>query len=117
MENTAQQIELTVVAGPTKEQIVKRLAEIEMMTQSMKGLYDEKEKLTLELMKQVGLGKEVQEGDLIFSVVDNFATKNVMFRPAAVRRFDLDVDSAYARQVKAEKEAEKLAKKQKKDNG
>lgn len=91
--------------------IKRRLAEIEVMTQNLKPLYDEKERLTLALMAQVGLGTEVQEGDLIFSVIDNFATKNVMFRPAAVRRFDLEVDSAFARQEKANKEAEKLAKK------
>lgn len=91
--------------------IKRRLAEIETMTQSLKSLYDEKERLTLALMSHVGLGTEVQEGDLIFSVVDNFAAKNVVFRPTAVRRFDLEVDSAFARQEKANKEAEKLAKK------
>ena len=97
--------------------IKRRLAEIEAMTQNLKSLYDEKEKLTLALMSHVGIGTEVQEGDLIFSVVDNFAAKNVVFRPTAVRRFDLEVDSAFARQEKANKEAEKLAKKAAKNNG
>lgn len=116
MDNAEQ---MTAVAQTTEAEakliaitnIKRRLAEIEVMTQNLKPLYDEKERLTLALMAQVGLGVEVQEGDLIFSVVDNFATKNVVFRPSAVRRFDLSVDSVFARMETAAKEAAKLAKK------
>lgn len=96
---------------PTTEQIIKRLAEVESTLQLLKKLYEEKEQLTLQLMERVGLGTEVTEGDYIFSVVDNFATKNAVFRPAAVRRFELEVDSQFARNQKAAKEAAKKAKK------
>jgi hypothetical protein len=89
--------------GPSIEQILKRLSEVESTIQLLKQLYDEKERLTLQLMEKVGVGQEVQEGDYLFKVVDNFASKNVMFKSAAVRRFDLEVDSLSARQLRAKK--------------
>lgn len=94
--------------------ILARLAEVQSALDLMKKLYEEKEVLTMQLKELVPVGQEVSHGDYIFSVVDNFAEKNTVFRPAAVKRFDLEVDSILARQLKAEKETEKVAKRAKK---
>jgi len=94
--------------------VTSRLAEIESALGLMKKLYEEKEQLTLQLKELVGTEQEVVVGDMIIKVVDNFAEKNTVFKAAAVKRYDLEVDSLYARQVKADKEAEKAAKKAKK---
>jgi len=114
MENQAPAVQL--VNQPTNEKIIGRLAEIESTIDVLKSLYKEKERLTLLLKDRIGVGVEVQSGDYIFSVVDNFLVKNFIFRPACVRRFDLEVDSAFARQNKAIKEAEMLAKRAKKND-
>jgi hypothetical protein len=74
----------------------------------MKKLYEEKEQLTAQLLAAIGLNNEVSEGDYIFKVVDNFEKGNVVFRPAAVRRFDLSVDSHFARKIKEDKASKKV---------
>lgn len=81
----------------TNEQIIKRLAEIESTLQLLKKLYAERDQLTLQLKERIDIGREVTEGDYIFSIVDNFANNNVIFRPTAMRRFELKVDSQFAR--------------------
>lgn len=90
--------------------VVQRLAEIESVLATVKKLYEEKEQLVLQLKETVPVGQEVVYGDYIFSVVDNFTEKNVVFRPAAVRRYDLDVDSVLARKLKEEKAVKKSKK-------
>lgn len=98
-----QSTQIEVSSEVNYETIIKRLAEIESTLTLMKKLYEEKEQLTLALNSMIGVGKEVQHGDYLFTVVDSFAEKNVVFRPAAVRRFDLAIDSVMARQIKADK--------------
>lgn len=112
MENT--QTTNNEVATNNLNSVLARLAEVQSALDLMKKLYEEKEALTMQLKELVPVGQEVSHGDYIFSVVDNFAEKNTVFRPAAVKRFDLEVDSVLARHLKAEKEAEKAAKKAKK---
>lgn len=90
------------------QSVIKRLSDIESTLGLMKKLYEEKEELTLKLKDMIGTGVEVTHGDYVFKVNDNFAEKNVVFRPAAVRRFDLEVDSMMARQIKADKKAKKV---------
>ncbi len=99
---------------PNNEELEKtlaELAEVESALSMLKPLYERKDNLTLKLKELIGTDTEVAVGDLIFTVVDNFSGKNVVFRNAAVRRFELDVDSKLAREIKAQKEAEKAAKK------
>lgn len=94
----------TEAATQTKEQevqgIAKRLSDIETALQTMKGLYEEKDRLTAQLMELVGPNTEVIYGDRIFKVIDNFASKNVVFRMAAVRRYELQVDSVFLTEKK-----------------
>jgi hypothetical protein len=113
-EQTAQQFasaETELAANVREGQISERLATLELMLATYKTLFEEKDRLTLELMDLIGTEKEVNVGDMILSVVDNFKEKNVVWRPAGVRRFDLNVDSVAARAEKAIKKAKKETKK------
>lgn len=116
MEEKMENTQVVNNESPTTnlDSVLARLAEVEAALGLMKKLYEEKELLTMQLKQLVPVGQEVTYGDFVFSVVDNFAEKNTVFRPAAVKRFDLQVDSLMARAIKADKEAEKLAKKAKK---
>lgn len=96
---------------PRVLQVIERLATLEAMLNASKTLYAERDKLALELKDLVGVGVEVSHGDMIMKVVDNFAEKNTVFRPAGVKRFDLEFDSATARAEKMMKEAGKKTKK------
>jgi hypothetical protein len=43
----------------------------------------------LELIAFCPVGQPLDTGDEVVEIVDQFADRNVVFRPAAVRRFDL----------------------------
>ena len=51
----------------------------------------------------------VYDGRFI-TLIDNFAEKNTVFRPAAVKRFDIQLDTAEELKKRQEKLAKKLAK-------
>jgi hypothetical protein len=87
--------------------LVARLAEVEAVLDVTKKLYAERDELTLKLKEMVGIDYEVSSGDIVFKVVDNFAEKNTVFRPAGVRRFDLVTDSLSARMIKEMKKSNK----------
>ncbi len=83
--------------------ILERLTQVKAAIDLTKKLYDEQDMLTAQLKELIGTDVEVSHGDTIFSIVDNFASKNVVFRPAAVRRFELKSDSFFARKIKENK--------------
>lgn len=68
---------------------LKRLLEIRAELEANKPLYAELDAIVVELSKKVK--REYVVGGFLIEIVDNFATKNTCFRPAAVKRFDVKV--------------------------
>lgn len=66
------------------EQLAKRAAEVLAQLDEMKPLYNELDKLTDELVKLNGVGGI---GDLV--LIDNFLTKNTVFKTTSVKRYEL----------------------------
>lgn len=73
--------------------IAKRLVELEATLEAVKPLYAERDKLTLELVKLEvkTIPLTFLEDERMIEVVDNFAEKNTVFRPAGVRRFEVKI--------------------------
>lgn len=72
----------------TKE-ILARVIEIQRELDIRKALYDELDMLTEQLVAE-GFQAGGIDGSII-TMVDNFADKNTVFRPAGVKRFELKV--------------------------
>lgn len=89
-------------------EIVNRIATIKTQLESIKPLYDELDDLTAELGDVAEVNQVLATNDGRFlTLIDNFADKNTVFRPAAVRRFDVELVT----QEEMEKKMSKLAKK------
>lgn len=54
-----------------------------------KKAIDRRESAHAKVLELLTVGQTVVVADAVYTVVDNFATKNVAFKPAAVRRFEL----------------------------
>lgn len=98
-------------------ELVNRIAEIKDSLEMAKPLYEELDELVLELHDELveeGLGNTLKTEDGRFvELVDNFAEKNTVFRPAVVRRFEAALMSAEELDKKilaAEKKAAKSKK-------
>ena len=105
MENTQVATVTPNEARQTEIQgLVQRLLQIETILDGCKPLYEEKDAITLQLNELVGTGTEnsIFAGGKVITVVDNFADKNTVFRPAAVKRIDVKVEDAdaYAKRLK-----------------
>lgn len=93
-------------------EIVNRIAAIKTQLEAVKPLYDELDELTAEMGEVAEVNQTLATNDGRFvTLVDNFADKNTVFRPAAVRRFDVELMT----QEELTKKQEKLAKKAKKE--
>lgn len=94
-------------------EVVNRIAAIKTQLEAVKPLYDELDELTAELSDVAEVNQTLATNDGRFmTLIDNFAEKNTVFRPAAVRRFDIELLT----QEELSKKAERLAKKAKKEN-
>lgn len=87
-----------------------RLTQIEDILEGCKPLYEEKDTITLQLNALVGTGpdKSIFVGDKVITVIDNFADKNTVFRPAAVKRIEAKVEGveAYGKRLKKKMKSE-----------
>ena len=93
----------------------KRAAEIKAQLDAVKPLYDELDKITVELAALMVAGREFDLPDgSVGRVVNNFAEANTVFRPAGVKRFELKImtaeEIAYSKMSKSEKTAYNKAK-------
>jgi hypothetical protein len=109
MENTQATADITESVPLSNNQaavnaLVTRLIEIECILEGCKPLYEEKDTISLQLNALVGTGpdKALFVGDKVVSVIDNFADKNCVFRPAAVRRIEVKVEGieTYTKRLK-----------------
>jgi hypothetical protein len=92
-------------------EIVNRIAAIKTQLEAAKPLYDELDELTGELGEVAEVNQTLSTNDSRFiTLVDNFADKNTVFRPAAVRRFDIILENQEELTKRREKLAKKLAK-------
>lgn len=86
--------------------LVNRLIQIDQILDDCKPLYEEKDNITLQLRELVGVGNDhsifLPGTENVVTVVDNFADKNCVFRPAAFRQFEAKVEDreAYAKRLK-----------------
>jgi len=109
--------------SPSLAELALEIAKVKAEIDSMKPLYERLDALTVQFRALAG-DQEVLTPDTIIDlpgrpsvsvasqfvkVVDNFDGKNVVFRPAAVRRFEVSTESAIERQIKVAKAAKKLA--------
>lgn len=93
-------------------EIVNRIAEIKTELDSKKPLYDELDELISELSDVAEVNQTLATNDARFiTLIDNFAEKNTVWRPAAVKRFDIELLTG----EELAKKNEKLAKKAKKE--
>jgi len=76
----------------TAVKLVARILDIKKELDERKALYEELDQLTLELKK---LNFEAMTlNDMRIELVDNFAEgKNTVFRPAGVKRFEVEVET------------------------
>lgn len=108
-----------------------RIIKLKAVVDSMKPVYEELDRLTLELKAIISTDRLIEldlteeqamfmmNGEVRFiarsqvvSVVDNFSEKNVVFRPAGVRRFEVSTETKEEYVVRLEKAAKKKAKAQ-----
>lgn len=108
-----------------------RIIKLKAILDSIKPVYEELDRLTLELNAIIGTTRLLEldlteeqamfmmNGEVRFiarsqvvSVVDNFAEKNVVFRPAGVKRFEVNTETKEEYLVRLEKAAKKKAKAQ-----
>lgn len=75
------------------QRLVERSIEVYEQLEACKPLYKELDALTHEIAHLVSGGaREFQHRGMKVKVVDNFSEKNTVFRPAAVRRFELSFE-------------------------
>jgi hypothetical protein len=70
----------------TNEELTGRLIAIRIQLEASKELYAEQDKIVLELKNRCIERFSVAGTE--YSIVDNFAQTNVVFRPAGVKRFE-----------------------------
>lgn len=129
MEAKAQYTEAEMLAAAEAIRIkAVRLIQLKGILESNKPLYEELDRLTLELKDIMGTtafpvnlteketmymhNDEVKflAQNQIITVNDNFAEKNTVFRPAGVKRFEATLETAEEFRLRLEKEAKKKAK-------
>lgn len=86
--------------------IAEQIVEVAKKLEASKALYEEMDKLTAEFQKVTGTGIDntIFVGEKAVTLVDNFASNNTQFRPAAFRRFEVKVEDAekYLKRLKKE---------------
>lgn len=105
-----------------------RVIQLKALLDSNKPLYEELDRLTLELKTAMGVGSiplTLNEKETMYmhndevkflaqnqvvTIVDNFAEKNTVFRPAGVKRFEVSLETAEEYKIRLDKEAKKKAK-------
>jgi len=75
----------------TKSELAKRIIENEAKLAVAKAAYAERDALA-EQAVAMGFKEHKTADGTVIVMVDNFAEKNVCFRPAAVRRFELKIE-------------------------
>jgi hypothetical protein len=73
------------------EDKLRKVLELTEALEARKALYDELDKLTLELQSE-GFVQALVDGNLI-TMQDNFSEKNVQWRMAAVRRYEIKIQN------------------------
>lgn len=93
------------------ESIINRIEEVKSEIEKMSSLYEELDKLTMQLNGSVAVGEELltKNGNTII-LKDNFQDKNTVFRPAAVKRFEVELLTPEELQKQKDKEAKKAKK-------
>lgn len=89
MENQARK-ELSPVETQVFE-LAERAIELKTLINATKKFYEELDVITLKLKELQGVGTEVEVNDFTLKIVDNFESKNTVFRPTGVKRFELDI--------------------------
>ncbi len=75
---------------PKEAALLDRYMRLSSRIEKIKGLYAEQDAITLALA-ELALGKRLKFKGYVIEAVDNFGEKNVSYRVAAVRRFELKV--------------------------
>lgn len=127
MDNTAPKMTEQAAAEQVRANVV-RVIQLKAALDANKPLYEELDRLTLELKGVMGVGaipvrlteqetmymhnNEVKflAPEQVVSIVDNFAEKNTVFRPAGVKRFEASLETTQEYNLRLEKEAKKKAK-------
>ena len=92
---------------------LQRVLEIKQTLDSVKPLYEELEQITLSLLTDAASihgYNHLQGFGHVFTIVDNFQEKNTVYRPAAVKRFELKVETEEEYQASLEKALKKAEK-------
>jgi hypothetical protein len=93
---------------------LKRIAEIKQILETNKPLYDEMDNIVSRIAKGgLGSGTSQRVDNMVFTMIDNFDSKNTVFRPCGVKRFEIMVetqDEYLETLAKAAKKAAKAAK-------
>lgn len=86
-----------------------RVIEIQRELDARKTLYAELDLIIMQLQKEGFKEGVMYEGleALFIELVDNFETGNVCYRPAGVKRFEIEVEAVADRERKAAKRAKK----------
>ncbi len=72
-------------------EIANKISEIKGKLEANKPLYDELDQLTVELSKEAEPGTVFNTDDHHFvTLTDNFAEKNSVWRPACVKRYEVE---------------------------
>ena len=91
------------VESPQLEAVLLRLLQVKAELDSVKVLYEEYDKLVLEL-RDKGFSLAII-GDDAISLVDNFAESNTSWKSCGVKRYDVKVESVEKREKRLAKRA------------
>jgi hypothetical protein len=92
------------------ERDLMRAAEIKRQLDFAKPMYEELDAIVVRVNAAMGKSKTMEVGGTVFTVVDNFESKNTVFRPCGVKRFELVVETALEHQEGLAKAARKAQK-------
>lgn len=92
----SQIVEKIEVVPDQAQVLADRAVAISKQLEGYKLLYDELDKIGTELRTLKGLGttNAVLSGGMAVTVVDNFEDTNIVWRPAAARRFEIKVEDS-----------------------
>ena len=94
------------------ESLLRRVKELQDQLETIKPIYAELDELMGEIGKIANHGAEFidESTQLVYTVVDNFAEKNVAFKACGVKRFEVKIEELEKVLKKKEKEAKKVQK-------
>lgn len=92
------------------ENKLKEIIQIQKKLEKVKPLYGKLDALIMELKDTMPVNADLMVDGMFIRMVDNFSSKNTVFKVAGIKRFDVVIETAEERTKRLEKEQKKSKK-------